>query len=110
MHVVHLLSKNKNVIIFTRLLGDVVAVNMKTNLPINLPVSIGYNVSPINTDNGFVYAAAILLGLYVLIISEVWFSNYNITNSLYDVLWKEGPPRHLTEIEFVMKIEKEKNQ
>lgn len=53
------------------LLGDVVAVNMKTNLPINLPVSIGYNVSPINTDNGFVYAAAILLGLYVLIISEV---------------------------------------
>ncbi|XP_051153929.1 P protein isoform X2 [Leptopilina boulardi] len=51
--------------------GDVVAVCMKTNLPINLPISIGYNLSPINKDDGFVYAAVILIGLYILIIFEV---------------------------------------
>ncbi|XP_043483813.1 P protein isoform X2 [Leptopilina heterotoma] len=53
------------------LFEDAVAVCMKTNLPISLPVSIGYNLSPINTDSGFVYAAAILIGLYVLIIFEM---------------------------------------
>lgn len=44
---------------------------MRTNLPISLPVSIGCNLSPVNTDSGFVYAAAILIGLYILIIFEV---------------------------------------
>lgn len=53
------------------LFGDAVAVCMRTNLPISLPVSIGCNLSPVNTDSGFVYAAAILIGLYILIIFEV---------------------------------------
>lgn len=47
------------------------AVNMRTNLPSSLPVSIVYDFSPINTEDGVVYASVILLGLYALIIFEV---------------------------------------
>ena len=52
---------------------------MKTNLPIGLPLSISYDMSPINTDQGIAYAAAILIGLYILIIFEVIFSRPCIT-------------------------------
>lgn len=46
-------------------------VRMKTNIPANLPIQFAYNTSPIDTDAGVIYAACVLLGLYVMIIWEV---------------------------------------
>ncbi|XP_033212029.1 P protein-like [Belonocnema kinseyi] len=51
--------------------ANVISVNMRTNLSITLPVSLAYDLSAINTDYGIVYAAVILLGLYILIIFEI---------------------------------------
>ncbi|KAF5284147.1 hypothetical protein FQR65_LT00147 [Abscondita terminalis] len=48
-----------------------VRIKMKTNLNANLPLSLAYNVRPINMDNGVVYAALVLIGLYVLIIFDI---------------------------------------
>ena len=48
-----------------------IGLHLKTNLLTDFPVSIAYDFSPINTENGVVYAAVVLLGLYVLIIFEV---------------------------------------
>ncbi|KAK5638427.1 hypothetical protein RI129_012722 [Pyrocoelia pectoralis] len=49
----------------------ILRVNMKTNLKTNLPLSLSYNVQPINMDDGIVYAALVLVLLYILIIFEV---------------------------------------
>ncbi|XP_065169611.1 P protein [Atheta coriaria] len=46
-------------------------VKLKTNIKANLPLSISYNVEPINEDHGIIYATGLLLLLYVLMISEV---------------------------------------
>lgn len=46
-------------------------IQFRTNLKANFPVSMGYNLQPINPDDGIIYAALVLLGLYVLIIFEV---------------------------------------
>lgn len=46
-------------------------IKFNTNLNANLPISMGYNLDPIDTDDGIIYAALILVGLYVLIIFEV---------------------------------------
>lgn len=46
-------------------------IKIKTNLNTNFPVSLGYNLQPINTEDGIYYAALVLLGLYIMIISEV---------------------------------------
>ncbi|XP_012270916.1 P protein [Orussus abietinus] len=50
---------------------SVVAMNLRTNLLASFPVSVGYDVSPIDTKDGTVYGAIVLLGLYVLIVFEV---------------------------------------
>ncbi|KAK4878362.1 hypothetical protein RN001_010868 [Aquatica leii] len=49
----------------------VVRIKMKTNLNANLPLSLSYNIQPINMDHGIIYAAAVLAGLYILIIFDI---------------------------------------
>ncbi|KAG8226144.1 hypothetical protein J437_LFUL005805 [Ladona fulva] len=46
-------------------------LRLKTNLKETLPISVGYDPSPINMDDGIVYAAIVLLGLYILIIFDI---------------------------------------
>lgn len=46
-------------------------INMLTELEISLPVNLSYDPSPLDTDVGLLMAAAILMGLYVLIIWEL---------------------------------------
>lgn len=46
-------------------------IRLRTNMKSNFPVSIDCNVQSINTFNGVIYAFLVLLGLYILIISEV---------------------------------------
>ncbi|XP_076256853.1 P protein-like isoform X2 [Rhynchophorus ferrugineus] len=43
----------------------------KSNLQTNLPIAMGYNLSPISMKDGIIYAALVLLGLYVIIIFEI---------------------------------------
>lgn len=50
---------------------NVLQIKFRTNLNSTLPVSLGYNLEPINTDVGISYALAILIGLYILIIFDV---------------------------------------
>lgn len=65
-------SKNCIVILFYSTLehGEI-SIKLKTNLESSFAISISYDLSPIDKDDGIVYAALILLGLYVLIIFEV---------------------------------------
>jgi hypothetical protein len=44
---------------------------MKTNMDASFPSAVSFDVSPIDTDSGIIYAAIVLLGLYVLIVLEV---------------------------------------
>ena len=46
-------------------------VRLSTNMKTNFPLSVAYNLQPINTDSGIIYAGLVLIGLYVLIIFEV---------------------------------------
>ncbi|XP_026470190.1 P protein-like, partial [Ctenocephalides felis] len=56
----------------SRKIPDSVArVRMRTNAEANFPLSIGYDVSPIDMDDGVIYAAVVLLGLYILIVFEI---------------------------------------
>lgn len=52
---------------------SILKVKLKTNLPTMFPVSINYNITPIDTHNGTIYAALVLLALYILIVFEVRF-------------------------------------
>lgn len=49
----------------------VLRVQMTTDLEDNLPLVVAYDPSPIDKDAGVMYAAIVLLGLYVMIIWEV---------------------------------------
>ena len=51
---------------------------MKTNMDASFPTAISFDTSPIDTDYGVVYAALVLLGLYVLIILEVSSIKYSV--------------------------------
>lgn len=57
--------------------GKTLAVNLETNLSSDFPISIGYDFSPINAEDGTAYAAVVLLGLYILIIFEVSMTREN---------------------------------
>ncbi|KAJ3650636.1 hypothetical protein Zmor_016724 [Zophobas morio] len=46
-------------------------VRLSTNMKTNFPLSVAYNLQPINTDSGIIYAGLVLIGLYVLIIFEL---------------------------------------
>lgn len=50
---------------------SVLKVKLKTNIHTMFPVSLEYNITPIDTNYGTIYAALILLSLYILIIFEV---------------------------------------
>ncbi|XP_025830760.1 P protein-like isoform X2 [Agrilus planipennis] len=46
-------------------------IKLKTNLDRNLPLSLEYHLASISTNDGVIYAAFVLLGLYVIIIFEI---------------------------------------
>ncbi|KAJ8954639.1 hypothetical protein NQ314_007038 [Rhamnusium bicolor] len=46
-------------------------IQLRTNLDANFPVSMGLNLQPINPDDGIIYAALVLVGLYILIIFDL---------------------------------------
>ncbi|XP_034234646.1 P protein [Thrips palmi] len=46
-------------------------LQMHTNLHISFPVSIRYDTSPITLEDGVVYAAVVLVGLYAMVIFEI---------------------------------------
>ncbi|XP_015586943.1 P protein [Cephus cinctus] len=48
-----------------------IRIALTTNLNSSLPVTIAYDLSPINVEDGIVYAAIVLFGLYILIVFEV---------------------------------------
>ncbi|XP_055682905.1 P protein isoform X2 [Lutzomyia longipalpis] len=49
----------------------VLQVRMFTNINASLPLQFAYDPSPINKNAGIIYAAIVLLGLYIMIIWEV---------------------------------------
>jgi hypothetical protein len=55
---------------------------MKTNMDASFPTAIYCDLSPIDTDSGIVYAAIVLLGLYVLIVLEVSCAAYRLCMKL----------------------------
>ncbi|XP_065353669.1 P protein-like [Cloeon dipterum] len=46
-------------------------VHLESNVNASLPVSIGYDISPIDETDGTLYAVLVLIGLYILIIFEI---------------------------------------
>ncbi|XP_073970571.1 OCA2 melanosomal transmembrane protein hoepel1 isoform X2 [Rhodnius prolixus] len=50
---------------------SIMRIQIQTNLNKAFPISLVYDLSPIDPTNGILYAAAVLLGLYILIIFEV---------------------------------------
>lgn len=42
-----------------------------SNLPVNIPINLAYDPSPIDKSLGIIYATIILLGLYIMIIWEI---------------------------------------
>jgi len=57
---------------------SILRIEMKTNMDAVFPTAISFDASPIDTDHGVVYAAIVLLGLYVLIILEVSCIKYSV--------------------------------
>ncbi|XP_046833605.1 P protein isoform X1 [Vespa velutina] len=53
------------------LVENAIFINLHTNLKHSFPLSIAYDLSSINTDDGIPYAAVVLFGLYVLIVFEI---------------------------------------
>lgn len=49
----------------------VLRLSIESNLPVSLPINLAYDPTPINKERGVIYAAIVLLGLYVMIIWEV---------------------------------------
>lgn len=60
-----------NVLFYSTLENSNIVIKLKTNLESSFAISISYDISSMNKDDGIIYAAIILLGLYVLIIFEV---------------------------------------
>ncbi|PNF30980.1 P protein [Cryptotermes secundus] len=50
---------------------SILRTEMKTNMDASFPLAVSFDVSPIDTNSGIVYAAIVLLGLYVLIVLEI---------------------------------------
>lgn len=53
--------------------NTVLRLQMVSNLNATLPVQFSYDANPIDTNTGVIYAAVVLLGLYIMIIWEVNF-------------------------------------
>lgn len=48
-----------------------VHLSLRTNVPLEMPVKLSYDISPPNVNLGIIYAVSILIVLYGLIIFEV---------------------------------------
>ncbi|KAK0082472.1 hypothetical protein PV326_007163, partial [Microctonus aethiopoides] len=51
--------------------NKIIYINLRTNLQAGFIILIGYDLSPINDENGIIFAVLILIGLYILIIFEI---------------------------------------
>lgn len=51
--------------------NTVLGMKLQTDLHKNFPLSMVYDLQPINFDYGVIYAGLVLTGLYVLIVFEV---------------------------------------
>lgn len=49
----------------------VLRLRIHSNLPVSLPINLAYDPTPIDKSRGVIYAAIVLLGLYIMIIWEV---------------------------------------
>lgn len=49
----------------------ILRLRFETNLPVSFPINLAYDPSPIDKSLGVIYAAIVLLGLYIMIIWEV---------------------------------------
>ncbi|XP_015122184.1 P protein [Diachasma alloeum] len=49
----------------------ILRMNLFSNFPTSFPINIGYDLSPAHSEDGIIYGAVVLVGLYVLIIFEV---------------------------------------
>jgi P protein len=47
------------------------SLNLYTNFDVSFPVHFAYDPAPLNKDVGIIYAAIVLLGLYIMIIWEL---------------------------------------
>ena len=58
---------------FQQIFENIITLRLQisTNLPINFPIDLAYDSSPLNKSLGVIYAAAILIGLYIMIIWEI---------------------------------------
>ncbi|XP_015188878.1 PREDICTED: P protein isoform X1 [Polistes dominula] len=54
-----------------KLMENTISINLCTDLEHSFPLSIAYDLSSINTDDGIPYAAVVLFGLYILIVFEI---------------------------------------
>lgn len=51
--------------------NTILRLRLSTNLPISFPVQLAYDPTPIDKNTGVIFAAIVLLGLYVMIIWEI---------------------------------------
>lgn len=77
MDIVKELKRSKTVPIAYNYYERVVAnksglvLNLETNFDESFPVNFAYDPSPLDKDMGIIYAAIVLLGLYIMIIWEL---------------------------------------
>ncbi|CAH1397552.1 unnamed protein product [Nezara viridula] len=65
-HVFHLEAINASLV-----KDMILRIVIKTNINRSFPISLSYQLSPIDPKDGVLYAAGVLLGLYILIIFEI---------------------------------------
>lgn len=51
--------------------GSLLQLSLSTNLPVSFAIQLAYDSNPIDRSVGVIYAAIVLLGLYVMIIWEI---------------------------------------
>lgn len=50
---------------------NLLRLQMRTNLRVSFPAALHYDTSPINMEDGVIYAAIVLIGLYAMVIFEI---------------------------------------
>lgn len=53
-------------------------LQFSTNMERSMPLTLSYDLSPIDPAEGVIYAALILIGLYILIIFEVSYYCFSL--------------------------------
>lgn len=49
----------------------ILRLRIRTNLPVSFPIELTYDATPIDKSVGVIYAAIVLLGLYIMIVWEI---------------------------------------